>query len=123
MPTPPVRDDNGEITAGLDDNVSPFAGIFQSFNDAPGGFSEELEEIIYNAGVEYWYDGKFAFRGGYQFEDSQKGGRQYFTIGLGIQYNVFGLDFAYLIPASPVVRSPLENTLRFSLLFNFEQGE
>jgi len=123
VPTPPLRDDNGDITAGVDDNISAFAGVFQSFNDAPGGFSEELEEIIYNAGVEYWYDNKFAFRGGYQYEDAEKGGRQYFTIGLGIQYNVFGLDFAYLIPASPVVRSPLENTLRFSLFFNFEQGD
>lgn len=123
VPTPPVRDDNGEITAGLDDNVSAFQGVFQSFNDAPGGTGEELEEVNINLGAEYWYDNKFAFRGGYQYEDSEKGGRQYYTIGLGIQYNVFGLDFAYLIPASAVVRSPLENTLRFTLLFNFEQAE
>lgn len=123
VPTPPVLDDNGEVIAGVDDNVSAFAGVFQSFNDAPGGTSEELEEININIGAEYWYDDKFAFRGGYQYEDPNKGGRQYYTIGLGIQYNVFGLDFAYLIPASAVVRSPLENTLRFTLLFNFEQAE
>lgn len=122
VPTPPVRDSNGEIIAGIDDNVSPFAGVFQSFNDAPGGFDEELEEVNINVGAEYWYDNKFAFRGGYQYEDPEKGGRQYYTIGLGIQYNVFGLDFAYLIPASATVRSPLENTLRFTLLFNFEQA-
>lgn len=123
VPTPPVRDSNGEIIAGVDDNVSAFAGVFQSFNDAPGGFDEELEEVNINIGAEYWYDNKFAFRGGYQYEDPEKGGRQYYTIGLGIQYNVFGLDFAYLIPASATVRSPLENTLRFTLLFNFEQAE
>lgn len=123
VPTPPVLDDNGEIIAGVDDNVSSFAGVFQSFNDAPGGTSEELEEININVGAEYWYDDKFAFRGGYQYEDPEKGGRQYYTIGLGIQYNVFGLDFAYLIPASATVRSPLENTLRFTLLFNFEQAQ
>lgn len=123
VPTPPLRNNQGEITAGLDDNVSAFAGVFQSFNDAPGGMSEEFEEINFNVGVEYWYDNKFAFRGGYQYEDPEKGYRQYYTIGLGIQYNVFGLDFAYLIPASAVVRSPLENTLRFTLLFNFEQAQ
>jgi len=123
VPTPPVRDDNGDIIAGVDDNVSAFAGVLQSFNDAPGGFDEELEEININIGAEYWYDQKFAFRGGYQYEDLEKGGRQYYTIGLGIQYNVFGLDFAYLIPASATVRSPLENTLRFTLLFNFEQAQ
>lgn len=123
VPTPPVRDPStGEIIAGVDDNVSAFAGVFQSFTDAPGGFTEELEEIVYNVGAEYWYDNKFAFRGGYQYEDEEKGRRQYFTIGLGIQYNVFGLDFAYLIPASALVTSPLENTLRFTLLFNFDKA-
>jgi hypothetical protein len=123
VPTPPVRDENGEIVGGIDNNVTAFEGVFQSFNDAPGGFGEELEEININIGAEYWYDKKFAFRGGYQYEDLEKGGRQYYTIGLGIQYNVFGLDFAYLIPASATVRSPLENTLRFTLLFNFEQAD
>lgn len=124
VPTPPVRDpDTDEIVAGRDDNVSSFAGVFQSFNDAPGGFSEELEEVVVNLGVEYWYDNRIAFRGGYQFEDPEKGGRKYYTIGMGIQYNVFGLDMAYLIPASAVVRSPLENTLRFTLIFNFGNSQ
>lgn len=102
------------------EDVGAFEGIFSSFSDAPGGGKEELEEVVLNVGVEFWYDDKFAIRGGYQYEDEQKGGRQYFTMGLGIKYNVFGLDFAYLIPASATVRSPLENTLRFSLLFNFQ---
>ncbi|MEQ9261543.1 MAG: type IX secretion system outer membrane channel protein PorV [Owenweeksia sp.] len=129
VPTPPLRDvedrdnddDTDEILAGKDDNVNSFQGIFQSFNDAPGGFSEELEELIINTGVEFWYDDRFAFRGGYQYEDTEKGGRKYFTIGLGLRYNVFGMDFAYLIPSSALVKSPLENTLRFTLLFDFEK--
>lgn len=135
VPTPPIREgeegftgdqnnngtaDDGSVLYGKDDEVGSFAGMIQSFSDAPGGSKEEFEEIVFNAGVEFWYDDKFAIRGGYQYEDEQKGGRQYFTMGLGIKYNVFGLDFAYLIPASATVRSPLENTLRFSLLFNFQ---
>lgn len=136
VPTPPlqegtggVADDangngvNGEIIAGKDDDVNAFTGIFQSFNDAPGGTSEELEEIMYNIGLEYWYDDRFAFRGGFAYEDEEKGGRQYFTLGMGLRYNVFGLDVSYLIPASAIVRSPLENTLRFSLIFNFNNSE
>lgn len=134
VPTPPIREGQGgfdpdynnngvpnEVLAGEDDDVTSFQGIFQSFGDAPGGFDEELEEVVLNIGAEFWYDERFAFRGGYQYEDEQKGGRKYFTMGLGFRANVFGLDFAYLIPASQVVRSPLENTLRFSLLFDFEK--
>ena len=120
VPTPPVRNDDGEIIAGVDDDVSSFAGVFQSFSDAPGGASEELEEILINIGAEYWYDDRIAFRGGYQYEDPQKGGREYYTVGMGIRFNVFGADFAYLIPASATVRSPLENTLRFTLFFRFQ---
>lgn len=137
VPTPPIRegqdgfrgDQNGngvendqEVLFGKDDDVSALSGVFQSFNDAPGGFSEELEEVVINTGVEFWYDNRFALRGGYQYEDAEKGNRKYFTIGLGLRYNVFGLDFAYLIPASATVQSPLENTLRFTLLFDFGNG-
>ncbi len=136
VPTPPVREgdqgfqgdvnkngdpNDGSILAGQDDNVSAFQGIFQSFSDAPGGGKEELEEIVINLGVEFWYDDRFALRGGYQYEDLEKGGRQYFTMGIGLKMNVFGVDFAYLIPASATVKSPLENTLRFSLNFDFEK--
>lgn len=136
VPTPPIKegtgglaDDHngnnitGEILAGQDDDVNAFAGIFQSFNDAPNGTSEELEELVYNVGAEFWYDERFAFRGGYSYEDEQKGGRNYFTLGMGLRYNVFGLDVSYLIPASPTVKSPLENTLRFSLTFDFNASE
>ena len=123
VPTPPVRDpDTGEIIAGQDNNVPPFEGIFQSFSDAPGGSREEFREIIWNTGVEYNYDDKFFLRGGYQYEHETKGNRKYFTLGLGIKYNVFGLDFAYLIPATPTVQSPLENTLRFTLYFGLGGG-
>jgi hypothetical protein len=119
VPTPPIRDINDSIIAGKDDDVSVIRGIFQSFNDAPGGFSEELREFILNTGVEFVYDNTFAIRGGYQFEHESKGGRKYFTIGLGIRYSALSFDFSYLIPQSAIVRSPLENTLRFSLAFNF----
>lgn len=120
--TPQDLNGNGVEDEVLSDNsdIGAFEGIFSSFSDATGGAKEELEEVVLNVGVEFWYDDKFAIRGGYQYEDEQKGGRQYFTMGLGIKYNVFGLDFAYLIPASATVKSPLENTLRFSLLFNFQ---
>jgi hypothetical protein len=124
VPTPPLRDpDTGEIIAGEDNNVPPFRGIFQSFSDAPGGSREELREIIWNTGVEYNYSDKFFLRGGYQYEHETKGNRKYFTLGLGIKYNVFGLDFAYLIPATPTVQSPLENTLRFTLYFGLGGSE
>ena len=123
VPTPPIRDDLGEVIAGREDNVDPITGIFQSFNDAPGGFNEELREVIMNYGVEYWYNKMFALRGGYQWEHESKGGRKYFTMGLGFRLNAFYLDMSYLIPQSPIVRSPIENTLRFTLMFNFNGGE
>ncbi|MCF8338947.1 MAG: type IX secretion system outer membrane channel protein PorV, partial [Bacteroidales bacterium] len=120
VPTPPIykEDDQDEIAEGMDDDVSVITGIFQSFYDAPGGFSEELREITYALGTEYWYDDTFALRGGYFYEDPNKGGRQYFTMGAGLKYTVFSLDFSYLIPTGQ--RSPLDNTLRFSLLFDFD---
>ena len=132
VPTPPVyaRDSTGQfirdadgnliIESGKDPDVPPVQGVFQSFSDAPGGFQEELNEITISVGAEYWYNEQFAVRGGYFYESQQKGGRQYFTLGAGIKYNVFGLDFAYLIPATSTVRSPLENTLRFTLFFDLE---
>ncbi len=118
VPTPPIRDSVGGILLGKDPNVSPVTGIFQSFGDAPGGFKEELKEYNYSAGLEYWYDKQFAVRAGYFHEPTTKGNRKYFTLGAGLKYSVFGLDFAYLIPTEQ--RHPLENTLRFSLLFDFD---
>ena len=93
--------------------------MFGSFNDAPGGFTEELREINLSAGTEYWYNETFAVRAGYFYEHPLKGNRQFITLGAGIKYNVFGLDFAYLIPTN-AQRSPLQNTLRFTLTFDFD---
>lgn len=120
VPTPPVMDpDNeGEVLEGMDDDVSVITGIFQSFYDAPGGFNEELRELSFAFGTEYWYDETFALRAGYFYEDDTKGGRQYVTMGAGLRYNVFALDFSYLVPTG--VQSPLDNTLRFSLYFDFD---
>ncbi|MEJ6982497.1 type IX secretion system outer membrane channel protein PorV [Pedobacter sp. P351] len=117
VPTPPIIDNEGKIIAGKDPDRSVPAGIFGSFSDAPGGFSEELHEINYSLGMEYWYNKQFALRTGYFYEHPDKGNRQYVTIGAGLRYNVFNLDFAYLLANQQ--KSPLANTLRFSLVFNF----
>ena len=121
VPTPPVRDANGNITSGKDDNRSVVSGIFGSFSDAPGGFSEELKEIAISPGLEYWYNHQFALRAGYFYQNPIKGTGQYLTLGAGVRYNVFNLDFAY-IAASPQ-KSPLASTLRFTLLVNFPSGQ
>ncbi|MFM9951844.1 MAG: type IX secretion system outer membrane channel protein PorV [Saprospiraceae bacterium] len=97
---------------------SSVSGIFSSFSDAPEGFNEELRELQYSLGVEYWYDKQFAVRAGYFHEHVQKGNRKFFTVGLGLKYNIFGMNFSYLIPTTNQ-RNPLDNTLRFSLLFDF----
>jgi len=91
--------------------------MFGSFSDAPGGFNEEMREFTYSTGLEYWYDDQFALRAGYFYEHATKGNRKYFTLGAGLKYNVFGVDFAYLITTQQ--RHPLENTLRFTLHFDF----
>jgi hypothetical protein len=105
---------------GIDDwrEESPVGGAFSSFGDAPGGFSEEIRELMYSFGVEYWYDKQFAVRAGYYTEHQTKGNRSFFTVGLGLKYNIFGLNFSYLVPTTNQ-RNPLDNTLRFSLLFDF----
>lgn len=122
VPTPPELGTNGEIVAGADDNVTPLVGVFQSFNPGakPGGFAEMMQENIYNFGVEYKYNDFLFARTGYLHEHKLKGNRQYVTMGFGLAYNVFTIDMAYLIPASPTTRSPLENTLRFSMAFNID---
>ncbi|QSB26845.1 type IX secretion system outer membrane channel protein PorV [Flavobacterium sp. CLA17] len=94
------------------------SGIFKSFGDAPGGFSEELKEITYSLGAEYMYQDSFAVRAGYFHESPEKGARQFFSLGAGFKYNVVKVDVSYLFSSSKV-KNPLENTLRFSLTFNF----
>lgn len=105
---------------GIDERrrQSPIAGVLSSFGDAPGGFSEEITELMYSFGMEYWYDNQFAVRAGYYNEHLQKGGRKFFTVGLGLKYNIFGLNFSYLVPTTNQ-RNPLDNTLRFSMIFDF----
>lgn len=117
VPTQPIYDANNNIIAGQDPNRSLPSGIIGSFADAPGGFSEELREVGISTGAEYWYNQQFALRAGYNYQSPSKGNSRYFTLGAGLKYNVFNIDFAYLVANSQ--SSPLANTLRFSLLFNF----
>jgi hypothetical protein len=119
VPTSPIRDASGQIISGKDPERSVPSAIFGSFSDAPGGFSEEISEISYSAGAEYWYNKQFAIRSGYFYETPTKGDRRYFTVGAGLKYNVFNLDFAYILANQQT--SPLAQTLRFSLVFNFEK--
>lgn len=128
VPTPPIGsytvDDDGNATitddAAWEDykNMSPISGIFKSFSDAPGGFSEELKEINWSIGAEYIYDQRFFLRGGYYHESAIKGNRKYYTFGAGFKMNIFQLDAAYMIAAAQ--QSPLDQTLRFSLSFDME---
>ena len=131
VPTPPIYYSVGEINAKGDTvktalkeikagkdptNLSVPAAIFQSFYDAPGGFSEELKEITYSLGAEYWYNNQFAIRGGYFHENASKGNRKYYTVGAGFRMSGFTIDFSYLMPVKQ--NNPLARTLRFSLSFD-----
>jgi hypothetical protein len=131
VPTPPVyeTDEGGspvlddvtgepKIESGKNPDVPIVTGIFQSFSDAPGGFSEELREYNISAGLEYWYNKQFAVRAGYFHEHETKGNRKYITAGLGLKLSVFSVDFSYLIAMTQ--QNPLANTVRFSLMFDFE---
>ena len=115
------------VIRGKEAPGSTVLGMVQSFYDAPGvlksngtysTFAEEINEIAYSAGVEYWYRSQFAIRAGYFYEHASKGNRKYFTVGVGLKLNVFALDFAYLVPTNGQ-NSPLANTLRFTLGFDF----
>jgi hypothetical protein len=110
------------IIEGQDPDVGFMSGVFQSFNDAPGGFSEELDEFTWALGAEYLYQDSFALRLGYFNENELKGARKFFAMGAGFKYSTIDIDLSYLFSASKV-QSPLENTLRFSLSFNFGDGE
>ncbi|MEO5945578.1 MAG: type IX secretion system outer membrane channel protein PorV [Chitinophagaceae bacterium] len=120
VPTPPA---DPSTPAQLTEyrNKSVIGSWFSSFGDAPGGFGEEVKEFQASLGAEYTYNNQFSLRAGYFYENKTKGNRRYFTAGLGVKYNVFGFNFAYLIPTgSGVSRNPLSNTLRFSVIFDFE---
>lgn len=119
VPTPPVRDIDGSIILGKDNQIDnvPLA-ILQSFYDAPYGFSEEMSEIMIGTGIEYKFKKLFAFRTGYFHDSERKGNRRYFTFGASISYNFVSLDFSYLASMRGQ-KDPLANTLRISLIFNF----
>lgn len=103
---------------------SVLEGLFSSFGDAPGGFKEELHELMYSVGGEYWYNNQFAVRVGYYNEHATKGNRKFFTAGLGVKYDIFGLNFSYLVPSGAgIQRNPLSNTLRFTLSFDLSRNE
>ncbi len=120
VPTPPVRDSQDNIIAGKDPDRGFFSSMLGSFSDAPDGFKEEIREFIISAGAEYWYKDLIALRGGFFKEAQDKGNRQYFTFGVGLKYQLIEANFSYLIPREQ--NNPLANTLRFSLLFNFNKG-
>jgi opacity protein-like surface antigen len=99
-------------------NVSPISGIFKSFNDAPNGFKEELQEINWSIGAEYSYDDKFFLRAGYHYEHPNKGNRKYYTVGAGFKMSVFSIDAGYVISAAQ--SNPLDQTLRFTVAFDMD---
>jgi len=124
VPTRPLQKD-GESDTDYEDrlqrdyrDLSPISGIFKSFSDAPGGFKEEMQEIQWSVGAEYTYHQQFSVRGGYHYENENKGNRKYFSVGAGFKMNVFSLDAAYLI--STAQSNPLDQTLRFSLSFDLD---
>lgn len=117
-----ISADNAVIYQGKDPNVNFLSGIFQSFGDAPGGFSEEIKEFTWALGAEYTYQDSFAFRAGYFNESEIKGARKFLALGAGFKYNVVNIDLSYLFSTSKV-QSPLESTLRFALTFNIGAGE
>lgn len=117
----PEYDPDGNGTPEYKEKSVP-ASIFSSFGDAAGGAGEEMRELMYSIGMEYWYNKQFAVRFGHYNEHRTKGNRKFFTVGLGIRYNIFNINFSYLIPAAAAQRNPLDNTLRFSLIFDFGQA-
>lgn len=121
VPTPPVKKEgetNDEFSKRMADyrDINPIAGIFKSFGDAPGGFSEEMKEIAWSLGAEYDYNDKFRLRTGYFHENKMKGNRQYLSFGAGFKLSAFQLDVAYLLATAQ--QNPLDQTLRFSLGFD-----
>lgn len=124
VPTYP-KINEGESTSDYTERVnreyhdlSSISGIFKSFSDAPGGFSEELQEIQWSVGAEYTYHDQFSVRAGYHHESENKGNRKYFTVGAGFRMSVFALDAGYVIATAK--SNPLDQTLRFSLTFDMD---
>lgn len=124
IPTYPVQQE-GETLEDLEErrrkdyyDISPIAGIFKSFGDAPGGFAEEMQEFRWQVGAEYTYNDRFMVRTGYHWEHPNKGNRQYVTVGAGFHMSVFTVDAAYTFSTSQ--SNPLDQTMRFSLGFDLD---
>lgn len=126
VPSPQLVEDTSNGGSGTFIQTYPFdkslmSGMLGSFSDAPGGAKEELQEVMLSIGAEYSYQNQFFARAGYFYESRYKGDRRFLTVGVGVKYNVFGLNIAYLVPSgSGINRNPLSNTLRFSLLFDID---
>jgi len=127
VPTPPIyyndsvdADGNPVVQYGKKPPSSLPLSWIQSFYDAPDGFPEEMHEIMFSVGMEYWYRQQFAIRAGYFNEHETKGNRKYFACGIGLKLNVFFIDFSYLISTSGR-NNPLANTMRFTLGLNFSE--
>jgi type IX secretion system protein PorV len=121
VPTPDTATDAASIAKYNSQSV--ISSWFNSFS-APGGFSEELKQIDICGGAEYSYQDQFFLRAGYFYENPSNGDRQYFTAGAGLKYNTFTLNFSYLVPSgSGITRSPLSNTLRFSMVFDLDKND
>ena len=121
-PVPVINENTGKIDRYEQPDISFLSGIFESFSDAPDGYKEELKEITWGIGSEYNFQDAFALRAGYFNESLEKGSRRYFTLGTGFSLNFADIDISYLFSASRV-RSPLENTLRFSMTFNMDNPQ
>ncbi|QNR82922.1 type IX secretion system outer membrane channel protein PorV [Pedobacter riviphilus] len=117
IPTQPIYSADGKIISGKNPDRSVPAGIFGSFNDAPGGFSEEAREIGLSTGLELLFKDMMVFRAGYNYQDAQKGDGSYFTLGAGFRHQIYSIDMSYLATAER--SNPLANTLRFGLAVNF----
>lgn len=117
IPTQPIYSPDGKIISGKNPDRSVPSGIFGSFNDAPGGFSEEAREIGLSTGLELLFKDRLVFRAGYNYQDAQKGDGSYFTLGTGFRYQIYSIDLSYLATAER--SNPLANTLRFGLAVNF----
>lgn len=118
VPTPSISLNNDGQPPFIQEDVGFFSGMLKSFGDAPGGFSEELKEYTWAIGAEYMYENAFAIRAGYFNESDFKGARKYVTLGSGFKFKSTRLDISYLFNSSDI-NNPLENTLRFSLSFDF----
>ena len=120
VPTPPLRNDT---TNTINYNtIGVIQGALMSFNDAPGGMTEEWHEVQLSVGGEYWYANTFAVRAGYFYEHETKGGRQYITFGAGVKYNLFAFDMSYIVPTTKISTHPLSHTVRIQLSVDLTPG-